>query len=568
MKKYIFIIILSLGFGNLFGQNVCSFSPEYANTLFCLSEYSNYNDNINASFVVDNILEKIGLKNTYFVTKVCAGINNAVALKYNGVSYILLDVDWMESIKYGYNDWFHLFVIGHEMAHHILNHTGNEATSLEISRKNELEADEFAGYILGVYGASQNDINTLLINFPDDVDPNSTHPQKKDRITALNKGYNFSKNSETNLLLQSLTKDANLNLSNLPYLLSLARNKFNLFLKTNDTNILKQSIEYYQEAIRFTKDPQIYYELGALFLANGDKEKYLTALEFAYQNTKDKKYIIELLGSVISINYNLDIVISKYGKIIDDINYEEISDIHVLISLSRYFVYMSTANKTEMGYNNAYLKKAENTLMYALSIVPSSEKMLQTDYYSRAEIYNELTLCENRAGNYEKSLEYINNAISDFETGKKVGNSEQETLFCYYSKNILTVKCNMALVYVRMREWEKGLIVANEYEKIFNDLSNDKKTYLTNTLSFNNQEIYYLKGRCLHGMEKYDDAIINYSIAIDDKHSKLRDGAVYYYRGLSYLGKGKITEACADFNYACSKGINEACIRYKTTCKK
>jgi tetratricopeptide (TPR) repeat protein len=568
MKKYIFIIILSLGFIKLSGQNVCSFSPEYNNTLYCLSGYSNYYDNINASVVVENILAKINLNNTYFVTKVCKGINNAVAIKYNGVAYILLDVDWMESIKYGNNDWFHLFVIGHEMAHHLLKHTEKENISLQVSRKNELEADEFAGYILGAYGASQSDINTLLTNFPDDNDQNSTHPQKKDRKIAINKGYNSSKNSETNLLIQTLTKDANFNLSNLPYLLTLARNKYYSFLSSNDQDVLNQAIEYYQQAIRFSKDPQIAYELGVLFMANGDNGKYVTALEFAYQNTNDEKYIIELLDNSISTNYNTDITISKFGKIADDINTQAIVDIPILISLSKYYRYMSYDKNKESSINNTYLQKAENLLKYSLGLIGKSNKMLQTDYYSRAEIYNELGLCNNINDNYEKSLEYFLKAQSDFEKGKEVGSKEQENIFCYYSNNILTAYCNLTLVYVRLREWDKGLLEANLYENTYNNLSEKKKAYITNTLSFNNQEIYYLKGRCFHGLKKYDEAIKNYSIEINNKKSKLRDGAVYYYRGLSYIGLGKSIEACSDFNYACNLGITQACMRFKTTCKQ
>ena len=135
MKRLITILLILLASISQ-GQNVCSFSPEYDNTLFCLSGYSSYNDNISANKVVEDVLLKINLKNSYFVTKVCRGINNAMAYKQNGVNYILLDVDWMKSLKYGKNDWFHLFVIGHEMGHHLLKHTEKETISLQESRKN------------------------------------------------------------------------------------------------------------------------------------------------------------------------------------------------------------------------------------------------------------------------------------------------------------------------------------------------------------------------------------------------------------------------------------------------
>ena len=568
MKKYILIIFFMLGFNLIFGQNICTFSPEYVNLIYCLSGYTNYNDNINSSIVVDDILAKLNLKNTYFVTKVCSGINNAVAIKHNGIRYILLDVDWMESIKYGRNDWFHLFVIGHEMAHHLLKHTETEATTIQISRKNELDADEFGGYILGLFGASKTDINTLLINFQENNDLNSTHPPKKDRDIAINKGFLSSKKSESNLLLQSLTKDADFNLNNLPYLLTLGRSKFSSFLKTNDKKTLLEAIEFYQEALRFTSDPQISCELGSLFLAKGDKDRYQSTFEFAYQQTKDEKYIVDLLSRSIEGNYNVDFLISKYRKIVDGIKFESISDITTLSSLSCFFGYMSSVDINKSGIDSLYLDKAKNTLQYAIGLINKSSKMSQHEYFTRGELYNELGLCENKEENYEKAFGFFLKAKSDFETGNLNGPNYQENIYCYYSKNILTVQFNLALDYVRLREWKQGLLASELYENTFNNLSDEKKNYLINTLSFDNDEIYYIKGRCYHGLEKYEEAIKNYTFEIMDKKSSLRAGSVYYYRGLSFIGLGRDEEACNDFKNACDHGINEACIRFNTTCKK
>ena len=66
MRRFITILLILLATISQ-GQNVCSFSPEYDNTTFCLSGYSNYNDNISANKVVEDVLLKINLKNIEYI---------------------------------------------------------------------------------------------------------------------------------------------------------------------------------------------------------------------------------------------------------------------------------------------------------------------------------------------------------------------------------------------------------------------------------------------------------------------------------------------------------------------
>jgi len=550
------------------GQNTYSFASAKDNFENCLLGYSYYEDNINASIVVDNILSKMKLTNTYFITKVCRGLNNAYATKYNGYNYILLDVTWMENLKFGINDWFHLFVIGHEITHHLLHHLDQETTSLQQSRQQELDCDEFAGYILGIYGAPESEISTLLLNFPEDNNVNSTHPVKKDRIAAIQKGYNKAQNLQTNILLQSISKSADFNLSNVPYLVNQARNSYSTYLKSGDKNSLLKAIEYYQEAIRFYDETQVKQELSSMFLIIGNSEKYFQTLEYIYESTKNAAYLGELLGSSISLNYNTSNYISKYGKIVDQINPSSLNDIHNLISVSRYFRHMAGKNQDEYGNCSIfYLNKAEESLSLSLKMIEEKPKMIESDYNCRAETYNELGLCESMQDNYESALEYFKKAESDFMYGAKIGDGLQENSACYFSRNILTVYCNCALMYVRLRDWELGLQKAELYESTYSNLSISKKTYLKNVHGFNEKEIYYIKGRCCHGLGRYEDAIEYYTIVIQDENRKVSPGSPYYYRGLSFIGLGKTNEACSDFQRGCELGISPSCIRYNTTCK-
>ena len=73
-------------------------------------------------------------------------------------------------------------------------------------RKQELEADEFAGFILGKLGATleqtSSSINLMASNSDDTY---STHPSKSKRLAAINKGHKKGLGIET-AIYESSTK--------------------------------------------------------------------------------------------------------------------------------------------------------------------------------------------------------------------------------------------------------------------------------------------------------------------------------------------------------------------------
>ena len=133
-----------------------------------------------------------------FVLQPCDNINNAVATSYKGIRYILYDRDFMDSLDSGDN-WSNLFILAHEVGHHINGHSLDiilyandivDPKSLLEKRNQELEADEFAGFILGKLGATlkQTSSSINLISSEKD-DTYSTHPSKSKRLASIRKGY-------------------------------------------------------------------------------------------------------------------------------------------------------------------------------------------------------------------------------------------------------------------------------------------------------------------------------------------------------------------------------------------
>ena len=201
MKKIIFIVYFLL-----FSFNVNSQQLAYGNEIEAIEicrqiSYSSTSEPLDEE--IDNVLDQIisitGLEKN-FQLQICSNIDNASALSYNGVRYIFYDKDFLQSIS-GENRWFVTYILAHEVAHHLQDHTKyalmylngyqDEMTN-EKSRFQELEADKWAGFILGKLGCSFEDAIDAVSQLPYDEyeDPLSSHPHESLRIEAVAEGYN------------------------------------------------------------------------------------------------------------------------------------------------------------------------------------------------------------------------------------------------------------------------------------------------------------------------------------------------------------------------------------------
>ena len=197
MKKYL-CILFALTLFNINGQNS-------ANTIGGLTLCSHlggksFSNNKAADSALDEILNVIGASKR-FVIQPCNNVDNAAAITLLGVRYIFYNPNWMSDLQYS-GDWANKFILAHEVGHHINNHTIDAALRLSGQIKNsqdlassrfeELEADEFAGFVLGRLGATLNQALTAVRNLSNADDTYSTHPKRDKRINAVTKGFNSS----------------------------------------------------------------------------------------------------------------------------------------------------------------------------------------------------------------------------------------------------------------------------------------------------------------------------------------------------------------------------------------
>ena len=168
MNKLIKPILLLLSITFSYGQNL-DYNNNAESIEICTAiQGNNFSSITKADNALDKILAVIGASKR-FVLQECSNINNAVALTYNGVRYIMYDPKFMNSLS-GSNQWNNMFILAHEVGHHINGHTvdvlasnNQNKPSLATQRQQELESDEFAGFVLGRLGASLSQAS-LAIN--------------------------------------------------------------------------------------------------------------------------------------------------------------------------------------------------------------------------------------------------------------------------------------------------------------------------------------------------------------------------------------------------------------------
>lgn len=190
MKRFFLLILITPSL--LFSQtkdelDLCMFIQ--ANSL---------TSNAEAEYALDRILNVIGASKN-FVISPCDKISNAVATAYKGTRYILYDREFMNQINKNTNDWSNLFIFAHEVGHHINGHPIDllfltsdvvDAPSLEKSRKQELEADEFAAFVLAKLGANLSQLNNVITLISDNSDDTySTHPTRDKRLASVKTGF-------------------------------------------------------------------------------------------------------------------------------------------------------------------------------------------------------------------------------------------------------------------------------------------------------------------------------------------------------------------------------------------
>jgi len=268
---------------------------------------NNFIDDKDADIALEKILSVIGASKR-FILQPCSDINNAVATSYKGLRYILYDKSFMSTIANISTSWSQLFILAHEVGHHINGHSIDillaaadivEPKTLAAKRKQELESDEFAGFILGKLGATLEQtseaINLLASNKDDTY---SSHPTKTKRLNAIKIGFNKALGKKQVVYEKKSNYDT-------------AKEYFYRGYEKDDKGDYNGAISDYTKAIEiYPNNASAYYNRGSakadLKDFKGAISDYTKAIEInpndsdAYFNRADSKYQLKDYYGAIS----------------------------------------------------------------------------------------------------------------------------------------------------------------------------------------------------------------------------------------------------------------------------
>ena len=199
MKKY-FLLFFVLLINFSFSQEEDVYNLDYNNSQKAIEictelKGSSFMSNAEADNALGKILSVVGAAKRFIIAP-CEDINNAVALVDDGIRYIIYDPVFINSISDDSNYWSNMSILAHEVGHHINGHTLSFTISATENKIEELEADEFSGFVMAKLGATLDQATEAIaaISEPGD-DSYSSHPSRERRIRAITKGFNNAINN-------------------------------------------------------------------------------------------------------------------------------------------------------------------------------------------------------------------------------------------------------------------------------------------------------------------------------------------------------------------------------------
>jgi len=379
VKHFICLCFLTSTF--LFAQDMDYGNSSEAATLCVDIKSNSFTSSAEADNALNEILAVVGAAKRFMLFP-CDNIQNAIAYTSpTGLRYILYDPIFMESLVSGDNYWSSMSILAHEVGHHINGHTLRGDISLYESRLKELEADEFAGFVLAKLGADIDVIKEVFYSIGGDGDDTySTHPNKTRRVNAIIKGFDRAR-SNTGF---TQTK------------LSTFEDYFYRGLENLENENYNKAIEDFTEALKLEKDYVTYYNRS---VAKENLEDYQGSIF-------DLNRALEIKPDYYPALYNKSYILNEIANDESD-HYEAISLSLKALKLteSEIDIYWLSTRLAKSFYEIESFSKAISALKVAMDISNGENKGNDArNLLLFGEIYYEL-------GNIDEAENYFNDAF-------------------------------------------------------------------------------------------------------------------------------------------------------------
>jgi tetratricopeptide (TPR) repeat protein len=556
MKNYFFFFLLVSSF-LFYGQNGSYYGNPSDAAELCgirVQASNSFSSNQEAQKALDKIIAVTGISKRFALYQ-CSGINNCEAITFRGIRYIFYDQNFMKSITATAGSWTNLSILAHEVGHHVNAHSLDwlalasgeiQGISLEQKRQQEIEADEFSGFVLAKLGATLIQAQAAIKLASDDGDDTySTHPSRSKRLSAIERGYNQAKGITTkpyatvtltseDYFYLAYNSDKN-DVKILNYTKCLQLNSGIITAYLNRGNVYKDEKRFTEALSDFDKVIDLAKNSKSQsfknFLDDGYRGKGWCYNQMIYKFENDFKY------------YNDKAIIEMTNAINADPSYENYYSRGMMYfygldkSLENSSERQSMANKSLSDFNKAeQLNSNEGTLYSyrgllfwdylndksaALRDYLKQEKLEPNNIwpiFSQGNIYLEL-------GNFEKAIEKYNSVIKINQYG-----------LAYF---------NRALTFIKMERYTDAFNDLNTCISIAKDTTNE--SYFE--VEYKLPEIYWKRAKVNELLKNYSAAVSDYSKIIEITKN---DPGVYTYldRANSYIKLKRNDLALADFNKA------------------
>lgn len=413
----IFLLIFNLF---LFSQEDDSYNLDYNNSrnaaeLCTQYKSSGFLSNAEADNALSKILSVVGASKR-FVVAPCENINNALAIIDDGMRYILYDPEFINSISETSNYWANMSILAHEVGHHINGHTLGASMSAYENKIQELESDEFSGFVMQKIGSTLDQATDAIasISFSGD-DTYSSHPNKERRIRAITKGFNNAKNNS--FITEKKLTDweeyyfrGNEKFDSEEYEAAIEDFSESIKLKPDAATYLKRGLsktnlaDYSGAKSDFIRSIEInptnwesQYSLGrALFLAD-DYYGALSALSTYFGLVKySGDYYDIWAGYYMAASFYSESIYNKSNSYIDYIITRQ--DFVSVISSEFHHLFYRLRGQNYLALENFEFAKKDFEKASELDIQDALSIELLGDVYSKEE-------------NYEKAIEFYNQAL-------------------------------------------------------------------------------------------------------------------------------------------------------------
>lgn len=546
MKKKVFILLINLlFFTNAFSQETtCNLTSETSTNLYnCINNNLNYKNSINLENITTQILNKIGISKSNFRVLSCNSTYNASAFIYKSERYIVADELFLNYLNDKKNNdyWFYLFILSHEIAHHLNGHTLQKGILIEQNRKNELDCDKFAGLIIKKFGGTKSIILNVLNKLPHPKTNNSSHPIFNDRLKASIIGFDEAEREEKNIVAkyeEEIIKDTQF-VEKLNILIKANRYADKFFENYNDTD-LENAISYYNVSLNNFEKNEIALEgLALLYFHKNDIIQSKKYYDILYNKTKKDEYLI--------YSYNCAFIGNlPFEGNLESIDYTAINQLPVLNALYLYFD------------SKGNIQKGLSILEYAYK-----ESMSEKNYVLEENLIISLNnLCAGylNIGNYEKANFYAKILESTF---LKYSNSiDNNSLVEKYNKNINSSH-QRYLIHL-LKDYLNNVSIikyfVGEYSNSINMLEllhqADPKG---NSIIDGRYNLF--KGKNLVALNRLDEAEIEF-YKLTKVQTNFND-EVYFCLGDIYVKKGYNDIAIGYFKHSCELGNSNSCENVK-----